>query len=377
MRIEVVRPAELGEPELTRWRDFQRAVPSLVHPFLSPEFAVVVGRHRPEARVAVLSDGPEIVGFFPFERRRFGYGVPIAAGLTSYQGLIHATDVEWDPRELLRACGLAVWEFDCLVDGQKPFEPYQAIRVPSPIMDLSGGYEAYKAQLRRNSASLLRDLSAKQRKLARNAGETRFVLDSRDHEALRTLMAWKSEQYLRTGRRDRFAEPWIVRLLEAMLDTRTDSFSSVLSMLYAGDESVAAHLFLRLDHVMVGWFPGFNTQFGKFSPGMLIRLQVAEAAPAAGIRHIHMARGTRDRYKQLFKSQDVFVAEGRVVRRTPAAAFHWVRRAPGRRLRYVITENPTLMQSVDRALHRYGRLRVALRRRLGGRGAPPSGAATR
>lgn len=37
----------------------------------------------------------------------------------------------------------------------------------------------------------------------------RFVLDEREPEALRTLMGWKSAQYRRTGRRDRFAKPWI------------------------------------------------------------------------------------------------------------------------------------------------------------------------
>nr|AHE14597.1 putative polysaccharide biosynthesis protein CelD [uncultured bacterium] len=373
MRITVVRPTELGAPELARWRGFQRAVPSLVHPFLSPEFAVVVGRHRPEARVAVLSDGTEIVGFFPFERRRFGYGVPIAAGLTSYQGLIHAPDLEWDPRELLRACDLAVWEFDCLVDGQKPFEPYQAIRVPSPIMDLSGGYETYKAQLRENSSSLLKGLAYKRRKLERKAGALRFVLDSHDHEDLRMLMAWKSEQYLRTGRRDRFAWAGTAGIIEEMLDIRTDGFGPVLAMLYVGDEPVASQYMLRADHVAVDWFPGYNTHYGQFSPGMLIRLDVAEAAHAAGIHHIHMARGTRDRYKQLFKSRDLYVAEGRVVRRTPAAATIWLMRAPARRVRYVITENPKLREAADRTLHRYGHLRSALRERTERRRKPPIG----
>ena len=60
----------------------QRKTGSLANPFLCPEFAVAVGSFRPGARVAVLADGPEIVGFFPFERRRLGVGVPIGAGLT-------------------------------------------------------------------------------------------------------------------------------------------------------------------------------------------------------------------------------------------------------------------------------------------------------
>ena len=42
---------------------------SLANPFLSPEFTIAVGRVRPAARVAVLTEGPDTTGFFPFERR--------------------------------------------------------------------------------------------------------------------------------------------------------------------------------------------------------------------------------------------------------------------------------------------------------------------
>ena len=88
--ISVIRPSELGPAEITAWHDMQRRTPALANPFLSPEFSIAVGRVRPAARVAVLTDGQDITGFFPFERRRLGVGVPIAAGLTDCQGLIHA-----------------------------------------------------------------------------------------------------------------------------------------------------------------------------------------------------------------------------------------------------------------------------------------------
>jgi CelD/BcsL family acetyltransferase involved in cellulose biosynthesis len=58
---------------------------------------------------------------------------------------------------------------------------------------------------------------------------------------LSTVMAWKSAQYLRTCASDRFARPWMVQFVEQLLDTRTEGFSGVLSMLYAGDEPVAGH----------------------------------------------------------------------------------------------------------------------------------------
>ena len=38
-------------------------------------------------------------------------GVPIGAGLTDCQGLVHVPGAEWDAHELLKACRLSVWHF--------------------------------------------------------------------------------------------------------------------------------------------------------------------------------------------------------------------------------------------------------------------------
>lgn len=360
MRITVVRPEELGSGEMKRWREIQRATPALVHPFLGPEFAAAVGRHRAQARVAVLEEGARIVGFFPFEERSLGLGVPIAAGLTTCQGMVHEPDLDWDPQQLLRACGLAAWEFDFLVSGQAPFESSVVHRSPSPVMDLRAGFEQYVASLKAASPGLAKDVRRKQRKLERDVGEVGFVFDSGDHGALRTLMSWKSAQYQRTGRVDRFARPWISALLDDLLDIRTDSFSSVLCLLSAGGELVAGHLLLRMDDVLAGWFPSYDTRFSRYSPGTVTRMRMARAAADRGAALVHMGASVKNEYKQVFKSHDVFVGEGRVLRASPAAAVHWLRRAPVRRVRLAVAERPALVRMADRALHRYGQLRTAL-----------------
>lgn len=360
MKVAVVHPSELGQSEMVSWRSIQQSTPSLANPFLSPEFTVAVGHLRPRARVGVLFDGPDIVGFFPFERRGMGYGVPIGAGHNDCQGLVHLPDLVWDPRDLLRACGLTVWEFDHLVDGQKPLEPYHTVRVSSPIMDLSAGFDPFLAQLNQAS-SRLRGVSRKQRKLAREVGELRFVFDSPDHRALRQLMAWKSAQYARTGQADRFARPWIVRLLEQLLEVRTESFSGVLSMLYAGDQPIAGHFGLRSDRVMAHWFPSYDVRFSRYSPGLAMHLELAEGAAGAAIQHIDMGPGTED-YKQWFCNSDVVVARGRVVRGSPSAALHWLRRAPVEQLYRTINGNPSIHRVAKRIRAGYQRTDSAVRR---------------
>ena len=174
---------ELGSSEMQAWHSMQLKTNSLVNPFLCPEFSLGVGRVQSAARVAVLTEGSEILGFFPFERRRLGAGAAMGAGLSNCQGLIHAPGAEWDARELLKACKLSTWQFNRLVQGQKPFQPYAADQVLSAVIDLSDGFEAYQESFRLRSPRFLKGLNRSMRSLQRNFGETRFVGDSAIRES--------------------------------------------------------------------------------------------------------------------------------------------------------------------------------------------------
>jgi CelD/BcsL family acetyltransferase involved in cellulose biosynthesis len=352
MRIEVIRPDELGEAELRRWRGLQASTPALANPFLSPEFTLAVGRFRAGARVAVLSDGGGVAGFFPHERHALGIGRPIGAGLTDCQGLIAPSDLEFDVRALLRACRLSVWEFDHLLAEQTVFAPYHAETRVEPVMDLREGFAAYAEAARRRSPKTIKTVRYKERKLGREAGEVTYTFDETDPAELRRLMAWKSAQYRRTGRTDRFAESWIVALAEHLHATRT----GVLSVLRAGGRPVSAHLGLRIGSVMAGWFPAYDTEFARYSPGMIGHLRMAEAAAEAGVTQIAMGRGGRE-YKDWLKNGEFSIAEGRVARASAAAGLHWVKGAPVRRARSAVLAHPALYARADRVLKTYARLR--------------------
>ena len=359
LSVEVVRPTELGNAERDQWRAMQRRLPNLRNPFLAPEFAQAVGRFHDNARVGVLSNGPEIVGFFPFDRHRFGIARPLAAGLTDCQGLVHVPELELDARMLLRRCGLSVFEFDHLVAGQPFFKAHETAKVASPIIDLSDGYEAYEARLRTRSPKFFKSTARKSRRLERELGDLRFECAVHDRDALSRLMSWKSSQYRRTGRADRFARPWIVALVEDLLGADGGTFAGELSMLYVNDQPIAGHFGLRSEEVLVGWFPAYDVRFAKHSPGLIHHLRMAEAAAATGIDYIDMGKGQRE-YKDAMKDRELMVAEGRVLRPTPTASGYWAVRAPTRALRNFVLARPGLSRIADRALKQYGRITGAL-----------------
>jgi CelD/BcsL family acetyltransferase involved in cellulose biosynthesis len=355
MRVAVARPDELGPGEIAAWHHMQRQTQSLANPFLCPEFAIAVGTFSSSARVAVLTEGHQFIGFFPFERRFPGIGTPMGGGLSDGQGVIHSPGAEWDPRELLRKCGLSAWRFHNLVEGQQSFASYADVVKPSSVIDLSDGFSAYRERLRTRSPHFLRELARKARKLQREAGELRFEAESHDGAALRVLIRWKSDQLRRIGCSDIFDRPWVVDLIDYLSNMRQDTFGGRLSILYAGATPVAAHFGLRFCHVLSGWIPAYNMGFRKLSPGLLQHLRMAEANADRGIRLIHMGTGTEG-YKRTLRSGDLLVAEGLVIRgrmaagpyRACGAGVGWARRQ--------VKQHPSLFRIADRTLRRYGRI---------------------
>ncbi|MEZ0071088.1 GNAT family N-acetyltransferase [Planotetraspora sp. GP83] len=359
MKIEVVRPRDLGPSELAAWRTMRRASPHLASPWLAPEFAVEVGAVREDARVAIISDGGETAGFLPFEPSGYRAARPLASWVTLAQGVVHSPGAEFDGHELLRGCGLDVFEFEYLVSGQPWFTGGSPKQAPSPkqalLLDLEAGHEAYITFFRESSPKSFKTLQYKERKLGREIGPVTYDYDVRDPEQFALLLKWKSDQYRRIGRADRTAEPWVAELVERLHDVRTGDFRAPLSMLYVGGRPIAGHFGLVSEGVMAGWFPAYDTELGGYSPGMLHHLHLVEAAAGHGIRHIDT--GTAGDYKQTICNGTLPLSEGVASRPSAGAGLHWLRRAPVRRARGLILGNPRLYGLADRALKTYGRLR--------------------
>lgn len=371
MRVSLVRSDELGPAEVAAWQFMQRATPYLANPFLSSEFVVAVGRFRPYTQVAILTEGQSIVGFFPFERRQLSLGVPICGWLNPCQGLIHAPGVEWDPRELLSGCRLSAWQFDNLIADQLPFKPYHGAIEPSAVIDLAGGFDAYYSKVRARSPHFCRELARRTRKLAREAGELHIAADARDASLLRTLIAWKSEQYRRTSHVDRFERPWLVGLLDALLAVRDDHLTGLVSGLYVGDEPVAAQFGLRTGDLLVGWFTAYDARFRKYSPGLTQLKKMIEELAASGIRAIDMGGGAKNSYKETLKSHETVVARGIVTDWSVLGTAHRVRNASTRWASSTTHQHPSLHRAADQVLRRtgvarriYGRLLQVWRGRL-------------
>ena len=332
MRVTVLPAGAMCADHVVLWSRLQQANPHLASPYFRPEFTAAVAAVRSDVYVGVLQEGGETVGFFPFQRSWAGVGRPVAGRLSDYHGVIAATDYRWDSGELVRACRLRAWDFDHVPAVQEPFRPHGRAGRESPVMDLSGGYNAYVQAA--GSGEIGRTLR-KRRKLEREAGPVRFEAETRDRAVLAKLLEWKTAQYRGSGLVNIFGFGWTVRLLERLLETRGDGFAGVLSALYVNGELAAAHMGMRSASVWHYWFPSYDEALGRYSPGLILLLEMARHAAQTGLRAIDLGKGD-SRYKTSLKTASVPLLEGSVevsataarLRRFRTALEDFARRGP-------------------------------------------------
>lgn len=313
MKIQSL-PVRLLTPDLvSRWQAILAATPQLAGPYFRPEFTAAVAAVRAGVEVAVLEDAGQVVGFFPFQRTRWNVAQPVGGRLSDYQGVIAAADVPWQPAEIMSACRLAAWEFDHQLACQHQLQPHFASTAASPVLDLGPGYEAW-LEGRKAASGSIKELLRKRRKLERESENLAFDWHTADRGVFQQLLAWKSAQYVRTGVPDIFRRDWIVKLLQRIRTADLPHFCGVLSTLHAGGKLLAAHFGMQTDGTLHSWFPVYDPEQARCSPGQVLLLMMAEQAGAHGVQRIDFGKGAED-YKLMFASDAVQIAEGCLDRR--------------------------------------------------------------
>lgn len=273
------------------WSEVQRSEPTLASPFFSAGFAAAFASVHGGVEAAVLREEGQIVGFFPFQRDPAGGGWAIAEPVCDFQGLVAGPDVQISPESLVASCGLSRWLFSHVIAEQGSFRPYRQVGYDSPFIDLSGGFEIYREGRQRSGTQQLQQVERRRRQFEREVGPLRFEAASGDAESLRALMRLKSEQYRRTGSYDRFAIGWVVALLECLLECRGEDFGGMLSVLSTRGRLVAAHFGMRSRRIWHWWFPAYDREFARYSPGLILLVEMMRATEVLGLRRIDLGRG--------------------------------------------------------------------------------------
>jgi CelD/BcsL family acetyltransferase involved in cellulose biosynthesis len=281
----------LGEAQISRWQALQETSRELDNAFLHPVFARAVGEVRPQTRVAVFDlDGSQ--AFLAFEKKRAGLATALASGWADAQAVMVPPDTAFPLQSMLRSAGIRLWAFDHLVLEQTTLlseAPGRFEKSSAPIIDLSKGYDGYVAEQGRISKTLFSLNGRRRRQVERDLGPLEFSWHEADHGLLDTALAWKSVQYRRSGVPQLEDEARL--MIHHLLDTQADGCRGWLSSLRAGGTLLAVHMGLRSRTALSYWHPAYDPTYSKYSPGLILLLEMAQRAAADGLNRIELGRG--------------------------------------------------------------------------------------
>jgi CelD/BcsL family acetyltransferase involved in cellulose biosynthesis len=269
LQIDVLRPGELPATAVQAWRAMQRADPAADSPFLSPCWARSVERARGRVRVAMLSERGEPRAFMSAQVGRI---TALAAGgiMTDYEGLVGDPGPGFDPARLVRALGVARYDFSHIPAEQDAFGRFARGGSVSWVVDLPGGYQAYAAQRRADGVSALKEIDKKRRKAEREAGAARFTARSASRADFDRLIELKRAQYRATGQTDVLAAGWTLKLLEDLFALDVTGYGGALFTLHLGEALAAIQFHLMGETTIHAWQVAHEPALERYSPGLLL-----------------------------------------------------------------------------------------------------------
>jgi CelD/BcsL family acetyltransferase involved in cellulose biosynthesis len=313
VRHRMVEMNALSGAEINRWVELRASNPALDSPYFHPGFAAAVAATRSGVGVIIGEDRlGAITSFLPVQLNKRACR-PAGFPAVDFQGPVCAPGASYDVASAVAAAGASSYEFDHLLNGTEAFEPWIFGRQESPYLDVTGGLEGYLSRASRSGKDKVAEARRLSRKAEREYGPVRLTSDVADGALLDTVIALKRRQYAETGARDYFSDLRHVELLHRLLRTRDTDFGGLLSAIYAGPRLLAAHFGLRAGPVLHWWFPVYDPEFARLSPGWLLLTAVIDAAPELGVERIDLGRGMDD-YKRRAMTGHKLVCQGAVIR---------------------------------------------------------------
>ncbi len=326
MKVITKRPKELSDAEIAAWRRLRDANNAYRSPYFTYEFAQAVGEAVDDARILIGYDQGEPSAFLGVQGVIAGYARPIGGPLSDFHAPIYDHRRDFDFEAFMSGAGIGVYAYRFAPASVGCMAASTDQRLGSHTIDLSEGAEAYEAERRASKPNLFKALPRKTRKLERELGELRFVLDDRSQDAFEIMVQWKSEQYVRTGHFNAFELAWPRAVLENIWRSDTPELKGLLSTLYAGDRLIAAHFGMVGGAVWHYWFPVYEFSLSKYSAGHVMMMQMVEACEAMGVNEIQLGAGDT-RHKLEFANMQIPILWGRAS--APSMTSHAIKFAHG------------------------------------------------
>ncbi len=319
MRARLISPGDLTPELKATWESHLEATALWDTPCLRPELFQAVANAFPACALLLLEDEGD-TGFLPLlrpGRSAFARSIPMC----DYDAIIGPPGRLWDLPAALRSAGLHAWDFDNLLASRPPGEA-GAASYASPLARVSDGMRGYLAG-READGIRFRNLMAKQKRAERDLGPLRLVDAGNDPRVLDSLLAWKE------GRFPDLQADRVREVLARLQGGDPDRFQGRLAALCAGDTLLAAHFGIASRGMLHYWFPAFNPDHARYSPGQLLVYHLLEGLQASGCHTLDFGPGG-EAYKHIYaNAQRVCLRGSLEVPGFPVRLRHWRRTLEG------------------------------------------------
>jgi CelD/BcsL family acetyltransferase involved in cellulose biosynthesis len=352
VRLETIHPRELSASDAALWRAHQLNDPALQSPYLTPDWAKLIGETRDDARVCVIQDG---AGFFGAQRLSRFAAMGLGAPISDYQGVVGLPELPINRADLCRALRVGRIDITHAPAGQDLLKGAVAGREGSWIVDVAGGRDLYEAALKQRRSEFVRQTDKKRRKLEREHGDLVVRAQSTERADFETLLAWKNAQLKRAGQPAIWAAPWIAQTLNACFETKDTQFGGALFTLSIKGQLAAGAFCLRSARVLHFWVVAHDHAYESYSPGVQLARWIAGWAGDSGIAEIDFGPGDYQFKRQLSTGQ-------RMLERGVVAGSSWS--ATVRRMEHAVREQferlpqPRLAELPGKAMRRLDLMRA-------------------
>lgn len=309
MRVDVLELAALTDALADRWRELQSLTPDFASPLVGPDFARLVARHRPNAKVAVGFEGDAPVAFFAFHRAGNDYVRAIGAPFCDYQAIVSDPNVTMKGEVFLQAADIGSIALSSLMDPHSIFDKTGLSLVEAHRIDCGGDGDAFFETLRLANTKWAKNIRRLTNKMDRELGPVRLVAHDTNEASYDTMMAIKVAQFHQTGVTNVLRSRWVQNFMRDLYNLRDPDFGGCMVSLYSGDKFVAGHFGVRQGDWFHPWIASTCPLSHAYSPGIIFLSELTHQSDKAGLRIIDLSAG-HGHYKSQFCRNPTLVHAG-------------------------------------------------------------------
>jgi CelD/BcsL family acetyltransferase involved in cellulose biosynthesis len=265
---------------------------------LGPDFARITAASTPSARIGFIYDQDDLVAVLPYTRTAFGLARPIGAPFSDYSGPLVMAGRAPSMANILKLLGLAAFRSDTVMDQYNHFSLPLASCSDTHIIRLgTASPEQYLEAQRAAYPKRFKNFRRLERRMEEQVPDLQFIFGKPHPQAIASVLAFKSDQFIRSG----LIDVTTAKASSAILQSVIDSPNAFMVGLWNGDELVSAHFGIKIGTCFHPWVAAYKAELSALSPGHVLFNRIILAMPEMGVTEYDLSGG-HDSYKKYYSN---------------------------------------------------------------------------